>query len=262
MEKKVLEGCNEISLESSLLQAEQSQLSQPVLIGQVLQPSDHLHGPPLDLLQQFHVLCMLGTPELDTVLQVGSHQNRVEGQDHLPLPAGHASFDAAQDTVGFLGCKRTLPAHVELFINQHPQVLLLRAAFNPFLAQPVVVLGIALTHMQDLALGLVELHEFRMGPPLQPVKVPLDGIPSLQRVNHTTQLGVIGKLAEGALDPTVHVTDKDVKQHWSQYRPLRNTTCHWCPLGSQAIDCNFLSVSQFLMTSSSLDFAPLKGATV
>ncbi|KAK4812205.1 hypothetical protein QYF61_009097 [Mycteria americana] len=36
--------------------------------GEVLQPSDHLHSPPLDLLQQVHVL-MLGAPELDAVLQ-------------------------------------------------------------------------------------------------------------------------------------------------------------------------------------------------
>ncbi|KAK4821803.1 hypothetical protein QYF61_003832 [Mycteria americana] len=50
--------------------------------------------------------------------------------------------------------------------------------------------------MQDLALGLVDLHEVCTGPPLQPVRVPLDGIPSLQRVDRTTQLGVVGKLAE------------------------------------------------------------------
>ncbi|GAB0196099.1 cAMP-dependent protein kinase inhibitor alpha [Grus japonensis] len=186
--------------------------------------------------EQLHVSPVLGPPELDAVLQVGSHQSRVEGQDHLPRPAGHTSFDAAQDTVAFLGCKRTLPAHVELLINQYPQVPLLKAALNPFSAQPVVVLGIALTHVQDLALGLVELHEVHMGPLLQPVKVPLDGIPSLQQVNRSTQLEVVGKLAEGALDPTVHVSNRDVKQHRSQYRPLRNTTCHWSPLGYQAID--------------------------
>ena len=101
--------------------------------------------------------------------------------------------------------------------NQWPQVLLLRSAFNPFSAQPVFVLGITLTPVQDLALGLVELHEACMGPPLKPVKVPLDGIPSLQHVDRTTQLGVIGKLAEGALNPTVHVANKDVKQHQPQY---------------------------------------------
>ncbi|XP_014803059.1 PREDICTED: complex III assembly factor LYRM7 isoform X1 [Calidris pugnax] len=85
----------------SLLQAEQSQLSQLVFVGEVLQPSDHLCGPPLDLLQQVHVL-MLG-PELDAVPQVGYHDSRGEGENHLPRPAGHAS-DAAQDTIGLLGC--------------------------------------------------------------------------------------------------------------------------------------------------------------
>jgi len=49
---------------------------------------------------------------LDAVFQVKSHQHRVEGQDHLPQPAGHSSFDAAQDTVGFLGCEGTSLAHV------------------------------------------------------------------------------------------------------------------------------------------------------
>ena len=58
----------------------------------------------------------------------GSHNSGVKGQNHLPRPAGHTSLDAAQDTVGFLGCKHTLPAHIELLIRQYPQVLPLRAA--------------------------------------------------------------------------------------------------------------------------------------
>jgi len=41
-----------------------------------------------------------------------------------------------------------------------------------------------------------------MGPPLKPVNIPLDGIHSLQRVDGTTQLGVLNRLAEGALSPT------------------------------------------------------------
>ena len=36
---------------------------------------------------------------MDAVLQVGSHKSRVEGQNPLPRPAGHAAFDAAQDMV-------------------------------------------------------------------------------------------------------------------------------------------------------------------
>jgi len=76
--------------------------------------------------------------------------------------------------------------------------------------------------VQGLALGLVELHEVYMGPPFKPVKVPLDSIPSLQSVDRTTQLGVIGKLAEGALNPDIHVADKDVEHCQSQYGPLSN----------------------------------------
>ncbi|KAK4822945.1 hypothetical protein QYF61_023445 [Mycteria americana] len=183
---------------------------------EVFHPSDHFCGPPLDLLQQVHVFPVLRAPELDAVLQVGSHQSRVEGQNHLPRPAGHASFDAAQDTVGLLGCEHTVLAHVQLFTHQYPQVLLSRAALNPLIPQPVLIPGVALTQVQDLALGLVEPHEVHTGPLLQLVQVPLDDIPSFRHVNCTTQLGVICKLAEGALDPTLYIIDEDIKQYWSQ----------------------------------------------
>ena len=83
---------------------------------EVLQPSDHLCGP-LDLLQQLHVFFVLWAPELDTVLQVGSHKSGVEGQNHVLRPAGHTSFAVTQATVGLLGCKHILLAHVESSIN-------------------------------------------------------------------------------------------------------------------------------------------------
>ncbi|KAK4816767.1 hypothetical protein QYF61_022765 [Mycteria americana] len=194
---KILKGCIKVSPEPSLLQAEQPQLSQPFLIGEVLQPSHHFCGPPLDLLQQLHVFPVLRAPELDAVLQ---------------------------DTVGFLGCEHTLPAHVQLFIHQYPQVLLCRAALNSFDPQPLLTPGVAPTQVQDLALGLVEHHEVHRGPLLELVHVPVDGILSLEHVNCTTQLGVICKFVEGALDPTVCVTDEDIKQ--SKYGPLRDTTHH------------------------------------
>jgi len=57
-----------------------------------------------------------GAPELDTGLQMGSHQSRVERKNHLPCPAGYVVFDATQDTVDFLGCKCTLLGHVQHFI--------------------------------------------------------------------------------------------------------------------------------------------------
>lgn len=43
-----------------------------------------------------------------------------------------------------------LPGQVELLVRQHTQLLLPRAALNPFSTQPVFVLGIVLTHVQDL----------------------------------------------------------------------------------------------------------------
>ncbi|CAM9277954.1 unnamed protein product, partial [Bubo scandiacus] len=58
-----------VSLEPSLLQAEQPQLSHPFFIGELFQPSDNFCGPILDLLYQIHVLLMLGAPELNTILQ-------------------------------------------------------------------------------------------------------------------------------------------------------------------------------------------------
>jgi len=56
-------------------------------------------------------------------------------------------------------------------------------SFNPFSTQLAFVLGIALTHVQDFAHGLAELHEFLRGPPLKPVQVLLDGMHSLQCVH-------------------------------------------------------------------------------
>jgi len=56
--------------------------------------------------------------------------------------------------VGLLGCQHTLLGHAELLIHQYPQGLLLRAALYPFSSQPGFLLGISLTHVQDLALGL------------------------------------------------------------------------------------------------------------
>jgi len=171
-----------------------------------------------------YVFPVLGAAEMDAGLQMRSHQSGGEGQYHLPPPAGHASFEAAEHRVDLLGCECTLMAHVQLFMYQYPQVFFVRADLDPFILQLVLVLGVAPTQRQDLALGLVEPHEVHMGPPLQLVQVSLDGI--LRRVDRSTQLGVICKLAAVALDPTVCVLDEDTKEYWSQYRLLRNTTCH------------------------------------
>ena len=109
---------------------------------------------------------------MDTVLQVRPHQHRAEGQDFLPHPAGHAAFDAAQDTVGSLGCKGTLLAHVRFPIHQYPQVFFSRAVLNLFMPLFVLVMGFASSQVHDLAFGFVEPHDVHLGPLLKPYLGP------------------------------------------------------------------------------------------
>ncbi|RMC19236.1 hypothetical protein DUI87_03842 [Hirundo rustica rustica] len=77
--------------------------------------------PPLDVLKHLNVLPELRGPELDTALKVWPHQCRVQGQNELPAPAGHAIPDPGQDAPGPIGHLGTLLAHVQLVINQKPQ---------------------------------------------------------------------------------------------------------------------------------------------
>ena len=86
---QVLKGHNEVSPLPSLSQAEQTQLPQPVSIGEVLQPSDHLWYDQSSGSALTAPLLVLTAPGLDAVLQVGPHEGRAEGDIPLPLPASH-----------------------------------------------------------------------------------------------------------------------------------------------------------------------------
>lgn len=52
-----------------------------------------------------------------------------------------------------------------------------------------------------------------MGPPFECIKVPLDATPSFYCIKCTIQRGVVHKLAESTLNPSVYITDKEF---WSQ----------------------------------------------
>ena len=129
----------------------------------MFQSLDHFCGPSLHILQQVYVSSVLRTLHTDAVLLVRSHQQRRKGQDHLPCPAGHASFDAAQDMVGFLGCEGTFLAHVQFAIHLYPKIFFNRAVLNHFIPQLALVMGVALTQVQDPALGFVKPHEVHLG---------------------------------------------------------------------------------------------------
>ena len=80
-----MEGHTEVSLEPSLFQAEQAHLPQPFFIGEVLQLSEHLHGPPLDVLKQLCIFLVLGASGLGystpdgAFLCPSSHHNVAQG---------------------------------------------------------------------------------------------------------------------------------------------------------------------------------------
>ncbi|KAF4802271.1 Sodium-coupled monocarboxylate transporter 2 [Turdus rufiventris] len=84
-----------------------------------------------------------------------------------------------------------------------------KAAFHsaPSLKQVVVIQG------QDLALCHTE-HSNDLGPLIH---IPLQSLPALQKINNPTQLSIVCKLIEDALDPLVQIIDKDIKQNWPQY---------------------------------------------
>ncbi|KAK4832426.1 hypothetical protein QYF61_023105 [Mycteria americana] len=185
--------------------------------------------------QHLNVSLVVGGPKLNTGFEVRPHQCRVQGHNHFPSPAGHAIFDTSQDAIGFLGHLGTLLTHIRVAVNQHSQVLLCLAAFQPLFPKPVALHGVAVPQVQDLALGLVEPHTIDLGPSIQPVQIPLQSLPTLKQINTPAQLGVICKLTESALNPFVQIIDKRMKQNWPQHRALGNTACDWPPTGVNSI---------------------------
>ena len=89
-----------------------------VLIGEVFHPLDHFCGPSLGTLQKFFVSPVLKTPHLDTVLQVRSHQRRVEGQGSPPSNFCPRFFWCRPGYSWFLGYESTLIKEFEnMFID-------------------------------------------------------------------------------------------------------------------------------------------------
>ncbi|KAK4832495.1 hypothetical protein QYF61_023542 [Mycteria americana] len=232
---QVVVESDEVSPQPPFLQAKQPQFPQLLLIRLLLQTVHQLRCPSLDTLQHLNVSLVVGGPKLNTGFEVQPHRCRVQGHDRFPSPAGHAIFDTRQDAIGVLGHLGTLLAHIQVAVNQHPQVLFCLAAFQPLFPKPVALHGVAVAQVQDLALGLVKPHTIGLGPLIQPVQVPLQSLPLLKQINTPTQLGVICKLTEGALDPFVQIIDKDVKQNWPQHRALGNTACDRPPTGVNSI---------------------------
>ncbi|KAK4826721.1 hypothetical protein QYF61_010974 [Mycteria americana] len=114
-------------------------------------------------------------------------------------------------------------------------------AKQPQLPQPLLIRLLLQTLHQLRCPSLDTLQHLNVslvvgGPKLNTVfEVPLQSLPPLKQINTPTQLGVICKLTEGALDPFIQIIDKDIKQNWPQHRALGDTTCDRLPTGFNSI---------------------------
>ena len=144
---------DEMSLEPCLLQTKQTQLSQPVFIGLVLQTSEHPCGPLLDPLQQLHILLVLGTPDLDTVLQMGLARCPSQKGQPPPSPCWSLLLMQLRVPLAFQAAR----AHYWFmfsFSSTSFSAGLLSMTSSPSLYMS----GIVLTEVQQLTLGLVGPH--------------------------------------------------------------------------------------------------------
>lgn len=80
----------------------------------------------------------------------------------------------------------TLLTPVEPLVNQHPQILFCRAAFQPFLSQFSLMSGITLSQMENLAFGCVQFHAIDDCSVLQSIQIPLQGLLSTSQFHLQT----------------------------------------------------------------------------
>jgi len=73
-------------------------------------------------------------------------------------------------------------------INQYPQVHFLYTVFQPFCPKPVALAGVVEAKVQDATLGLVGLHPIGHSPAIQPVQIPLKGLPTPRQIDASCNL--------------------------------------------------------------------------
>ncbi|KAJ7414846.1 Glycine receptor subunit alpha-3 [Willisornis vidua] len=108
------------------------------------------------MLQHLNIIPKLRGSELNTALEVWSHQFPIKWDNHFPGPVGHTIPDRPQDAIGLLGCLGTLMVHVQFPVNQNHQIPFCLASLQPLYAQPVALQGVVVAKVQDMGLGSVK----------------------------------------------------------------------------------------------------------
>lgn len=134
---------------------------------------------------------------------MGSHNNGKERENHIPWTAGLVCFYVAQDTVGFLGCKCTLPQISHFSSTNIPKSFSTELlSIHYFITQSILRL---LHHHRwgTFHSALLKCNDVHIGPLLKPDKTPLHGILSLKHINCTTHFGAIWEFTKDAQNPTI-----------------------------------------------------------
>jgi len=100
--------------------------------------------------------------------------------------------------------------------------------------------GVVVAKVQGLALGLVELYPTGLSPAIQPVQIPLPGLPTPRQINTSSLLDVTCKVTEGALNSLVQVINNVTEQDRLQYQSPGNTAHDHLPAGFNSIHHNSL----------------------
>ena len=78
---------------------------------------------------------------------------------------------------------------------------------------------VGVTKVQDSALGFVEAHTAVLSPLIQPVQIPLKGLPTPAWIDTSSQLDVICQLTKDVLNLLIMIINKDIKQARPLYLP-------------------------------------------
>ncbi|RMC17355.1 hypothetical protein DUI87_05936 [Hirundo rustica rustica] len=108
--------------------------------------------------------------------------------------------------------------------HQHPQVPFLLGTVQPHRPQPIMLQGVIVAKVQELALGLIKLHLTGLCPSIQPSQVSLQSHPTFQQIDTRSQLSITREFTNQRFNTHIHVTNKNIEQNWAQHRPLRDTT--------------------------------------
>jgi len=145
------------------------------------------------------------------------------------------------------GCEVIFLAYVQLTTHQYLEVLFRRSALNSFISQLVLILGVAATPVQDLALGFVEPHEVLLGSLFEPVCVSTSRPPcaphSLMSSENLLRLYLILLLMS-----LMKMLKSISAQYWFPEGHCLSlfiwTLSHWPPLSGYMLQ-TVLSVEQF-----------------